>query len=504
MVTPWWEKVQVAGPEIPQALSALKIGKETINADPQALLLMDTSRLSLSSLNKKIQVLRRALHGRYRSEMRKGMGEHVKRIQIALEANKIRDVFRALGIKQRDAFDANKITLADGTVVTNPVTVHEKMKDKQVVHHEEPKNLDPQAKSLATDPQCWKHLLDPIAAPPADTAASSIPRRLLRKVTAACRKKVSPQVEEKIALALKAGISVDDLKGAIKSAKAGTAPGPSLLTINMLKAAPEDLLKHIHSLLSVMWTHRYVCVWWRDKFMSPLPKKPNPTSTLENIRPIGLLEVLRKLWTGILTRRIVTIWETNDVLNQSQHGYRWRNGTPSAILRVLNKIEEAKAEKISTSIIFWDFQKAFDSITPNLIRLAWARLGVPCEHIDWFMALDADGLTFPLTPHMFQNLDSRSAVDLIQSDDHFLARDDLGYRAVRGVTQGDTMSTACWIAVYDILLDLIEMEPTDDGNTAYADDLATASTDPDELQEKADLTSAFCAFTAMSTPLALS
>ena len=114
------------------------------------------------------------------------------------------------------------------------------------------------------------------------------------------------------------------------------------------------------------------------------------------------------------------------------------------------------------------------------------------------MQLDEKGLTFPLTPHMQNHFSSRTPLELLAMDSHFLDRPGLGYETTRGVTQGDTMSTACWVAVYDIILDLIATDDEDTADTAYADDLATTSSDPIVLQEKANLISAFCSFSGMS------
>ena len=59
------------------------------------------------------------------------------------------------------------------------------------------------------------------------------------------------------------------------------------------------------------------------------------------------------------------------------------------------------------------------------------------------------------------------------------------------------MSTICWVAIFDMILSLID--PLGSGkDTAYADDLATLSPDPETQQDKADRISAFCLFSGMA------
>ena len=45
----------------------------------------------------------------------------------------------------------------------------------------------------------------------------------------------------------------------------------------------------------------------------PLPKTAE-LNNIEDLRPICLLEIFRKLWTSILTYRIRTTWEVHDIL----------------------------------------------------------------------------------------------------------------------------------------------------------------------------------------------
>ena len=85
------------------------------------------------------------------------------------------------------------------------------------------------------------------------------------------------------------------------------------------------------------------------------------------------------------------------------------------------------------------------------MRLAWSRLGVPDEHLTWLTSLDEDGLTFFLSPYMANRLDTRQPESLLQpdaTDDHLLLQTDSAFTCERGVTQGDTMSTICWVATY--------------------------------------------------------
>ena len=149
------------------------------------------------------------------------------------------------------------------------------------------------------------------------------------------------------------------------------------------------------------------------------------------MRPISLFEITRKVCTSIIMQRIQTVWEKHGLLQLNQHGFRKRNGTETAILRLVDRIEKAWASDEDVHIVSWDIRRAFDSIPKNLVRLAWCRLGVPLAVVDWLYDLDHGGLTFPWTPHLMANMYTHSHAKLSAHNDHFLTCPELGFQAQR-------------------------------------------------------------------------
>jgi hypothetical protein len=70
----------------------------------------------------------------------------------------------------------------------------------------------------------------------------------------------------------------------------------------------------------------------------------------------------------------------------------------------------------------------------------------------------------------------------------------------RGIRQGDTPSTLVFIAVFDILLTLLDSSHTGTSH-AYADDLLHLAPSLDLQQQQADLVYEFCAFTGLEISL---
>ncbi len=117
--------------------------------------------------------------------------------------------------------------------------------------------------------------------------------------------------------------------------------------------------------------------------MTLLPKEIG-VNDLSKIRPISLFENIRKLWAGMVSRRVQRIWNENDVLHPNQHGFRWQRGTHTALLHLLNQLEKADILE-PVYLTMWDIRRAFDSVPKWLQRLAWARLGMEIEDLEWFL-----------------------------------------------------------------------------------------------------------------------
>ena len=81
---------------------------------------------------------------------------------------------------------------------------------------------------------------------------------------------------------------------------------------------PEATQDVAYDLLANLWRSGHAPPWWRYKWVVPIPKKvANPTPA--DLRPIVLLETLRKAWTGLITGSVMHILQKNRSLCPSQH-----------------------------------------------------------------------------------------------------------------------------------------------------------------------------------------
>ena len=155
---------------------------------------------------------------------------------------------------------------------------------------------------------------------------------------------------------------------AVNLKRRDTAGGLTGATYTQMSFWPDSVHRAVYQSLSKMWPSRHTPGWWKNRWLVPLAK-PGLPQTPKNLRPICLVEVMRKLWMSITINRIKTVWEKHGILDESQHGFRGKRGTDSALLCVINELERARSEHSTRLFCIYDCQRAFDNPSSNAQKL---------------------------------------------------------------------------------------------------------------------------------------
>ena len=136
--------------------------------------------------------------------------------------------------------------------------------------------------------------------------------------------------------------TLEEFQQAIKSSPSGSAAGPSGLSYLMLKKLPPETIYTIHKhLLTLFSSPQDIPLWLNKKTLFPLPKIDGP-SDLSNIRPIVLIETLRKLWCRIIIFKVNGAFERAKILQENQYGFRPGRSCSDALIQLTNALEEAE------------------------------------------------------------------------------------------------------------------------------------------------------------------
>ena len=156
-----------------------------------------------------------------------------------------------------------------------------------------------------------------------------------------------------------------------------SAPGPSGLSYAMLKLCSDEVLRVLYNNLLVMWMDKLVPDYWQTRFLVPIPKIDDQPS-LNDLRPLMMNEVLRKIWTRLVVEKIKKEWAIFDILSHQQHGYLAGNGVEGAILQLINALETASENASTIYCMSWDKKRAFDSVAKRHIVFTNTTCRVHC------------------------------------------------------------------------------------------------------------------------------
>jgi hypothetical protein len=118
------------------------------------------------------------------------------------------------------------------------------------------------------------------------------------------------------------------MSDALKEAREKSTPGPSGQSISLYKLlfmlTPTLMTTAINQMVFILGLiEDKNLTWVRNRNVCYIPKKPNPT-TPSDYRPLSMLEVLYKIPSGFLARRLNQVLPT--IIGPHQHGFMAQKG----------------------------------------------------------------------------------------------------------------------------------------------------------------------------------
>ena len=207
--------------------------------------------------------------------------------------------------------------------------------------------------------------------------------------------------------------------------KAGKAPGPSGIVVEMIRAAGDMGASMIRDLTVTIICDGKVPSDWEQSFIVCLYKGKGDTLERGNYRGLKLTEQVMKILERIvdgLIRQLLSI-------DESQFGFVPGRGTTDAIFVVRQLQEKYLAANKRLYMAFVDLEKAFDRVPRKVISWALRKLGVE----EWIVRL---------VQGMYANVWSRVRVGEGYSEE---------FEVKVGVHQGSVRSPLLFIIVLEAL-----------------------------------------------------
>ena len=280
--------------------------------------------------------------------------------------------------------------------------------------------------------------------------------------------------------------SWEEFENALKCMGKGKATGPTGYSVELVQQAPREVQELIWDILKMFWREGKVPNGSKAGKIFTLPKTEEDLTTLQNIRPITLLEHVKlKLFTRMIIMRVDKVMEVNKqyILEREQFAGMKGGSTSDPLFIRRSVVEHCKERGEELHIFDSDISKAFDSVHFWSLEQALDRLGMPRHTINLMLSIQG----------------GRSQV-IVNGE---LTK---GYEVEKGVRQGEVLSPFLWVAFTDALLAAQKMvgkgvevggkegEEVSVIGSCFMDDAVWYSHDRAEMVQRVEVQAEFCKY----------
>ena len=160
------------------------------------------------------------------------------------------------------------------------------------------------------------------------------------------------------------------------------SPGPDNIVPLILKNVQNAVIEHLVQIFNYSINSNFIPEDWKLANVTPIYKKGNKNMA-GNYRPISLTSVIGKLLENIITNHIRNYLEVNNLISDSQHGFRKKRSCLTNLLEFFHDIYQDYDSYKNVDLIYLDFQKAFDSVPHKRLMTKIRALGVGGKLADW-------------------------------------------------------------------------------------------------------------------------
>ena len=174
-----------------------------------------------------------------------------------------------------------------------------------------------------------------------------------------------------------AGLEVnpEQVKKLLMKLNENKAMGPDGLHPKLLKylAENDNFVASLTGLLKRCIVEECIPEIWKTAVVIPIHKKGS-VHLPENYRPVSLTCILCKLYETILREHILAF--VLELITDKQHGFLRGKSCLSNLLETLDKANEYMAEGNCVDLLYFDFSKAFDTVSHYRLLVKLGTLGI--------------------------------------------------------------------------------------------------------------------------------
>ena len=184
-------------------------------------------------------------------------------------------------------------------------------------------------------------------------------------------------------------ITQQEVLSAIKRLSKNKSVSPSDNLLNEYLIESSDILSgHLTDMFNIIFNSGHFPTSWSKGYIVPIFKKGDKNDT-NNYRGITLTSNLGKLFTSILNLRVEKWFESNNLLSDSQFGFRKQCSTADAIFILSNLVQYILNQNLRLPCAFIDLKKAFDSVNTDALWYKLFHMGMNGKLLKLFRSMYA-------------------------------------------------------------------------------------------------------------------
>ena len=169
-----------------------------------------------------------------------------------------------------------------------------------------------------------------------------------------------------------------------KEIDANKSKGPDRIAPRILKEGADLLAPSLTKLFNASLQKGIVPNDWRQAHVTPVFKNGQKDDS-SNYTPMSPKSIVSKTLERIVCNRLVRHLNTNNILNENQHGFRAGRSCETQLLDAVHDWSSSLDNGNSVNVVFLDFAKAFDRVRHDLLYKKLNAYGIGHKNLKWIM-----------------------------------------------------------------------------------------------------------------------
>ncbi|GBC05504.1 hypothetical protein RclHR1_06260010 [Rhizophagus clarus] len=233
--------------------------------------------------------------------------------------------------------------------------------------------------------------------------------------------------------------SLEEWLSTVSSMPNGKAPGPSIITYEMLKHLGPATNSLLLLLIRKCFATADIPDLWQQAMVFPISKPHEWRYQLKNTRPITLLEVIWKSFIKLFYTRLSAILAAHNVLKGGNFAGLPGGTCRDPIITLESIIHDANHHNSPLWVLSQNISKAFDSVNLTMLKFALEHIRLPASVITFILSLFMNRSNWVFTAYGKTS----------------------SYRVRIGIDQGEVISPLLWVIYIDPLLTVLKNEMLD-------------------------------------------